>query len=84
VFTILLTFIGIGLKANSYREGDYVLIGTAIIGAIGYIWGIIDVSSRNDLKPEQKKFWLILVIAIPVAGAMLFYVMHQKRGKLVT
>lgn len=84
VFTLLLLFFGVGLKANGFRSGDYVLIGGAILGAIHYIWSIIDVVGRTDLKPFQKRFWLILVIAVPALGSLIFYIMHQKRDKITT
>ena len=54
VVTSLLVLIGIGLKANSYREGNYVLIGSTVLGAIHWIWGIFDVLGRADMKPFQK------------------------------
>jgi hypothetical protein len=42
------------------------------------------VIGRNDMKPFQKRFWMIAVIAVPVFGAMVFYGLHQERGKIVT
>lgn len=84
VVTSLLVLIGIGLKANSYREGNYVLIGSTVLGAIHWIWGIFDVLGRTDMKPFQKRFWLIITVAIPAFGALLFYVMHQTKDKITT
>jgi uncharacterized membrane protein len=85
VISIIVFFIGIILKANRYHEaGDIVIISGIVLGGIHWIWSIIDVSSRHDLKPYQKTFWLIAVIACPVLGAMLFYSMHQARNKIVT
>jgi len=84
IVTILLVLIGIGLKANGYREGDYVLIGSTILGGIHWIWGIIDVIGNTDMKAFQKRFWLILTVAIPALGALLFYVLHQTKDKITT
>jgi hypothetical protein len=84
IITILLVLIGIGLKANGYRFGDHVLIGSTILGGIHWIWGIIDVTGRTDMKPFQKRFWLILVVAVPALGALLFYMLHQKADKITT
>jgi len=84
IFTIILVLIGIGLKANSYRSGDYVLIGSAILGGVHYIWAIIDLLGRHDLKPFQKRFWLIAIVASPALGSLIFYIMHQKRDKITT
>jgi 4-hydroxybenzoate polyprenyltransferase len=85
VISIIGLFVGIGLRANRMnREGDIVIIISIILGAIHWIWSIIDVSTRTDLKPFQKRFWLILVVACPALGGMLFYAMHQTRDKIVT
>jgi len=85
VISIIVLFVGIGLRANRMnREGDIVIIASVVLGAIHWIWSIIDVSSRTDLKAFQKRFWLIAVVACPVLGAMLFYAMHQTRDKIVT
>ena len=84
IIVIILVLIGIGLKANGYREGDYVLIGSTVLGGIHWIWAIIDVIGRTDLKNFQKRFWLIAVIAVPAFGALVFYVMHQTKDKITT
>ena len=84
IITILLVLVGIGFKANGYRYGDYVLIGSTILGGIHWIWGIFDVVGNTDMKPFQKRFWLILVVAVPALGALLFYILHQKSGKITT
>jgi hypothetical protein len=76
--------IGIGFKANGYRFGDYILIGSTVLAAIHWIWAIIDVSRRDDMKLFQKRFWLISVIAVPALGSLLFYIMHQTRNKIIT
>ena len=77
-------FVGIGMRANGYQGGEYVLITGTILAGIHWIWAIIDVIGRSDLKPFQKRFWLIVVIAVPVFGAMVFYVLHQERDKIIT
>lgn len=84
IIVILSVLIGIGLKANGYREGDFVLIGSTALGAIHWIWAIIDVIGRTDLKSFQKRFWLIAVIAVPAFGALVFYVLHQEKDKITT
>lgn len=84
IFAILMVLIGIGFKANGYRVGDYVLIASTILGGIHWIWAIIDVASRTDMKPFQKRFWLIAVVAVPALGSLVFYILHQTRDKIVT
>lgn len=84
IFCIILVAIGIGLKANGYRFSDYLLIGAVVLAAIHWIWSVIEVAGRADLKPFQKRFWLIIVIAAPVIGGMLFHILHQRAGRITT
>lgn len=81
---VVLVFIGIGLKANSSLSGDVLLyIGLALMG-IFWIWSVINVVSAPDMRPFQKRFWMIAVISVPVLGGLVFHIMHQKAGKIVT
>lgn len=84
IASIIILLFGIGLRANGYAFGDYVIGFSVLLGAIHWIWAIIDVTKRGDLKAFQKRFWLIAVIACPVLGGMLFYTMHQERDKIIT
>jgi predicted phosphoribosyltransferase len=36
------------------------------------------------MRAYQKRFWLIVVIAVPVFGGMVFYGLHQESDKIVT
>lgn len=82
--SVLLFLIGIIMRANSSEAGTYVIIFSLILGAIHWVWSIVDVINRRDMRPFQKRFWLIAVIAAPGIGGMLFYAMHQSSGKIVT
>jgi hypothetical protein len=84
IVSIIILFIGIGLKASGYRSGDFVIIASVALGAIHWIWSIIDVASRSDMKPFQKRFWLIAVIAAPAIGGLLFYTLHQTKDRITT
>jgi hypothetical protein len=84
IASIIILLFGIGLRANGYAFGDYITGFAVLLGGVHWIWAIIDVSKRSDLKAFQKRFWLIAVIACPVVGGMLFYTMHQERDKIVT
>lgn len=84
IVSVVILFIGIGMKATGYRFGDYVIIASVVLGGIHWIWSIIDVATRTDMKPFQKRFWLIAVIAAPALGGLIFYSMHQKAGKITT
>jgi hypothetical protein len=84
IASMIILIIGIGFKAGGYRSGDYIIIGSVVMGAVHWIWGVIDVIARKDMKPFQKRFWLIAVIAAPAIGGLIFYIMHQTRNRLTT
>ncbi|HEX6334648.1 MAG TPA: PLDc N-terminal domain-containing protein [Flavisolibacter sp.] len=84
IISAVVLFFGIGLRANGYQGGDYVIAAGALLAGVHWIWAIIDVIGRKEFKTYQRMFWMIAVIAVPVFGAMLFYTMHQERGKIVT
>ena len=80
----ILLFLGIGFRANGYASGDYILVAGTVLAGIHWIWAIVDVINRHDMRPYQKRFWLIIVVAVPVFGAMVFYGLHQERDKIIT
>jgi hypothetical protein len=84
IVSAIVLLAGIIMRFNGYTEGDYVIGAGALLAGVHWIWAIIDVINRTDLKPYQKRFWLIVVIAVPVFGAMVFYGMHQEKDKIVT
>ncbi len=77
-------FVAIILMANNYEYGTWLIYAGLILGAIYWIWTIIEVANADarELKKYQKSFWLILVVAIPMFGALLYHVLHQQRGKI--
>lgn len=83
IISIIVFFIGIGLKANSNASGDYVIIGSIVLGAIHYIWSIIDVATTPTLQAVQRKFWLIVVIIVPAFGSIIYYLMHTRNKQVV-
>ena len=84
VLAAIVLLAGIIMRFNTYSEGDYVIAAGAFLAGVHWIWAIIDVINRNDMKAFQKRFWLIVVIAVPVLGAMVFYGLHQEKNKIVT
>jgi hypothetical protein len=83
IISFLVLFIGIGLRANSYQYGDYVIAASAVLGAVHWIWSIIDVSTTTTVTPSQRTFWLIIVIIVPGFGSMIYYFMHYRRKKVI-
>lgn len=81
---VLLFIIGLFMQQKmNYGSSTLLYIGFSM-AIIYWFWSIIDVVRAHDLKPYQKKFWLIIVIVIPAFGGALFHVMHQASNKIVT
>lgn len=70
--------IGIGLRASSYASGDIVIFSSIAMGAVHWIWSVVDVITGSNLEPDSKTFWLILVVLIPPLGGMIYYMMKRK------
>jgi hypothetical protein len=70
--------VGIGLRANGYAGGDFVLLSSILMGALHWIWSIVDVARGHGLNSDSKIFWLILVMLIPPLGGMIYYMMKRK------
>jgi FtsH-binding integral membrane protein len=84
IVSAIVLFLGVGFRANGYPAGDYIILAGTLLAGIHWIWSIIDVVSRHDMRPFQKRFWMIIVITVPVFGGMVFYGLHQESGKIVT
>ena len=84
ITSAIVLIIGVVLLSRSAPHAGYVLAAGAALAGAHWIWAIIDVINRDDMKPFQKRFWLIVVIAVPVFGAMVFYGLHQEKDKIVT
>jgi hypothetical protein len=80
----LIFFTGFFLMASNSRYGEYILYAGLGAGALYWIWSIITVIGTDDLKKYQRTFWLILVVAVPFFGALLYSILHQSRNKIIT
>jgi len=84
VIGVLLFFIGLYLQQSDNAGGRTLMYIGLSMAVIYWFWSIVDVVKAEDLKPYQKKFWLIIVIVVPAFGGSLFHIMHQSRNKIVT
>jgi hypothetical protein len=73
--SFVLLFAGIGLRANGYDGGTYVLGAAILLGAIHWIWSITDVLKdyRVNSPKENNIIWVIAVIILPPIGGLLYY-----------
>lgn len=80
----LIFLLALFLMANDYPYAIWVMYAGLILGALYWIWTVIEVANAgtDELKKYQKSFWLILVIAIPMFGALLYHLVHQRRRKI--
>lgn len=83
LITAAVFFIGFFLMASDNSYGNYILYAGLGLGAIYWIWSIIEVAGAGDMKKYQKTFWLIIVVAVPFFGAFLFNILHQNRNRMV-
>ena len=80
LISFVLLFIGVGLRANGYAYGDYVIGFSILLGAIHWIWAIIDVfkAYRINSASENRILWVILVVIIPPIGGILYYAFSKS------
>ncbi len=84
LLSIIVAGIALGFKSNRYHSiGNALLIVAGVMGVITWVWGIFSVQIAHSLQGSQKKFWRIIVVAIPFFGAMLYYMLHSKRNTIV-
>ena len=83
IITTVVFFIGFFLMASESEYWHYILYAGLALGAIYWIWSIIEVTGADDLKKYQKTFWLIIVVAVPFFGALFYNMLHQTRNKMV-
>jgi hypothetical protein len=80
----ILLFLGLVLKTYNDSNGNIVLYTGIVLGGIFWIWAISEVIATNDLKPFQKRFWIIIVLSVPIVGGLLYHILHQQKNKIVT
>lgn len=70
--------LGVVLRGNGYVKADMIILSAMMLGAVHWIWSVIDVITSYDLNPGSKNFWLIIVMLIPPFGGMIYYLMKRK------
>ncbi len=84
IIGVLLFMVGLFMQQKANYGGEILMYIGLTMAVIYWFWSVIDVVRAEDLKPDQKKFWLIIVIVVPAMGGALFHIMHQSRNKIVT
>ena len=78
IISLILLIIGaVLLRRPDHTLATYILIAAVALGAIHWIWAIIDVFRQQNLASQSRVLWGILVIAIPPIGGILYYAMSK-------
>jgi hypothetical protein len=76
----LLLLIGVVLKGSDFSSGYCVILSAFILGAIHWIWSIVEVSTNKELKGRPgRPMWILVVIILAPLGGMLYFAMRRKR-----
>jgi hypothetical protein len=78
LLSFILLLLGVVLRGNEVRFGQWLIIAALAFGGIHWIWSIIDVFTFKDFTPGSRIFWIVVVMLIPPVGGMLFYLMRTK------
>ena len=55
-------------------------IAVALVPMLPAFWSIWDIWSHAFNPPERKMLWLVLVVFIPVIGALIYIVYGRKQA----
>ncbi|MDB5196193.1 MAG: hypothetical protein JWP88_563 [Flaviaesturariibacter sp.] len=78
IVSLILLIIGaIMLQRPDNSIGRYILFASIGLGAIHWLWSIIDVFKHQNLASQSRVLWGILVIAVPPVGGILYYAMSK-------
>lgn len=83
---VAIVMLGVSLAFRNNREngiGNVLVIVTAVLMTISWIWSIVTVTKTNTLDSGQKVLWTIAVVAIPFVGGMLYHWLHSKPNTIV-
>lgn len=77
IVCLFLLAISVIMRQNNFGAGDFLLITAIILGAIHWLWAIIDLFKNQYLTSESRVLWGILIFAIPPVGGILYYAMSK-------
>ena len=81
IISLLLLICGIALYSYRHSFADYIICAGLFFGIIHWIWGIIDVLKHHNShvnKENRNIIWVIMVIALPPVGGILYYAMAKQ------
>lgn len=81
IISHLILFLGIALKSFEYKYSNYIILGSFVLGFIYWVWSIMQLVNDANLDKSQKTFWSIIVISVPMFGAMIYQIMQVRRGR---
>jgi hypothetical protein len=78
LLSFIVLVLGAILMRTDEETGHYVILASVVLGAIHWIWSIIDVVKSKHLDPRSRPFWIALVVIVPPLGGMMYYIMKTK------
>jgi hypothetical protein len=76
--SFIMLLLGAAIQRTDVSTGHYVILASVVLGAIHWIWSIVDVAKSKHLDPRSRPFWLALVIIVAPVGGMIYYMMKTK------
>lgn len=52
------------------------------VGAVIWIWALVDVIRRQFTNPNDKTLWLIIVILLGWIGGIIYLIVGRKKGTI--
>lgn len=80
---VALIFIGLN-PLRDYDLGVWAMWAGFLLVGMVWTWSIWEVIVAEELGFVPRVAWLIVTIALPVVGGLLFNVMRQPRPKVAT
>lgn len=84
IIAIAMLCISVAFRNNRMSStGNALVIITAVLMTISWIWSIVEVAKTDTLEGGQKVLWTIVVVAVPFVGGMLYHWLHSRRNTIV-
>lgn len=81
IISHLVLLLGLGLKSFEYEYSNYIILLSFVLGGIFWIWSIVMVANDPNLQKHQKSFWAIIVVSVPMFGALIYQIMQQQKNR---
>ena len=81
--SILFGLLSLLVKSPEHVLNNELLVFSILFAGIFSFGVAIGISKNTELGSNQKLFWLILAVALPFLGAIIYQLMHQPDKTIV-